>query len=177
MFKNQTVRQMGYCVEDVRTAVQRHHDLFGSGPFFIAENVVQNVTFRGEEVEFHSTTAFGQWGDLQIEIMQSLPSGPPNILDELYPRGSGRFGLHHITFIVDDFDASVADMEKAGFEVALSSYIDSMDAPAVMIDAVERYGHYIELYPGVRPMVEFYDMVEDAAKDFDGKDLFHEIKI
>lgn len=177
MLPNETIRQMAYCVPDVREFAAQHRALFGSGPFFLAENSRQTVTFLGEETLFCTTAAFGQWGDVQIEIMQSLPDGPPNILDELYPRGSGRFGLHHVAFIVDDFGSSVATLENAGFDVALRAHIEAVDAPSVMVDAVERLGHYIEIYPGVPGMIEFYDMVEEAARNYKGGDLFTKIEL
>ena len=178
MILKEPIRQIGYYVENVREAATRHHELFGSGPYFIAENARMQVEYRGKNIEQVNTAAFGQWGAVQLEIIQGLPDGPDrDVFRELYPKGSGRYGVHHVTIIVDDFDASLAVMEAAGFEVALRLHIEKMDAPSVMLDALDTYGHFIELYPGVQPMVDFYDMVADAAKNFDGKQLFHDVQI
>lgn len=177
MLLNQPVRQLAYYVDDVRAAATRHHEMFGSGPFFIAENLRQPIHYRGRDTELCTSTAFGQWGSMQIELMQASPDGPADILHELYPKGSGRYGLHHVAIIVDDFDAGMAEMKAAGFEEALRSYIPAMDMPAALVDAVATYGHFVELYPAVSKLVGFFDMVADAAKSFNGKQLFHEVKI
>ena len=176
MLLGQPVRQIAYFVDDVRKAAEDHHRLFGSGPFFLIEDIRQEVTYRGEKSVYHHSAAFGQWGEMQVELMQSLSSGP-NILHELYPEGSGRHGLHHVALIVDDIEASVAEFNASGFPEAMRAFMPEMDMTVVLADTVERYGHFVELYPAVPKILDFYDMVKAAAQDFDGKDLIRTFEI
>lgn len=170
MLIDQPIRQIAYFVDDIQRAAERHHQLFGSGPFFHMEEIQQTVTYRGKESEYRHSAAFGQWGAMQIELMQSI-SGGPNILYELYPEGSGTYGLHHVALIARDLEATVAEFGAAGYPEALRAYMPEMDMTVVHVDTLERYGHFVEVYSNAQSILDFYDMVEAAAKDFDGKDL------
>jgi methylmalonyl-CoA/ethylmalonyl-CoA epimerase len=52
-------------------------------------------------------------GGLTIELIQPLKG--PSIYDEFLEKNGE--GLHHLAFMVEDFDTEVADMEKKGFKV------------------------------------------------------------
>jgi hypothetical protein len=56
--------------------------------------------------------AFGKSGDVEIELIEWVSGGCPHkeFLD------SGREGMHHLRFIVDDLDASVNEARSVGFE-------------------------------------------------------------
>lgn len=176
MLNGLNIRQIAYYVEDIHEAAKRHHALFGSGPFFYFENATFPVKYRGQDVEFTHSAVFGQWGSMQVELLSSQDSGP-SILHELYPEGSGRYGMHHVAVIANDYDETIAEAEKGGFPVAQESRIPAMDLDIVMADTVERYGHFLEIYRYVPAIVDFYDMIEDAAKNFDGTNLLREMNL
>ena len=176
MLFGQPIRQIAYYVKDIRQAVERHHKLFGSGPFFLLEDLRLTVNYRGRDLEIGHSAAFGQWGDVQVELMQWF-TGPPSVIHDLYPQGSGRYGLHHVAVIADDLDAAIADMASAGLHEAMRSSLPAWDMTVVMIDAIDTYGHFIEIYQSVPSLVEFYDMVERAAEDFQGDHLLREMTL
>ena len=169
------VRQVAYFVPDAVAAARDHARLFGSGPFFVAEHIpLRKALHRGREAYLDHTSAYGQWGDVMIEFVQQNNAGP-SAFHDVYPEGSGRSGFHHVALIVDDLASSRRAFAGAGLTEAL--YAEMNDGFAfVMVDAVERHGHMIELYEGVAALTGFYAMVKNAAKGFDGTDPIRPIK-
>ena len=157
------VRQIAYAVDDARKAAERHHALFGSGPFFVLDNIPLKVSLhRGEPAPFDHTSAYGQWGEVMIEFMQQNNEGPSAVRDMYAP---GQEGFHHVALIVDSLPEARAHFAAEGLEEAL--YAEMEDGFAfVMVDGRERYGHMIELYEGAESLLGFYDYVKKSAGDF-----------
>ena len=176
MLLNQPIRQIAYFVDDVRATVERHHKLFGSGPYFIMEDLRVPITYRGHDIELSHTAAFGQWGSMQVEIMR-WESSPRSVIQDFMPQGKTQSGFHHVAMLVDDLQATTADMNAAGFEEILRCPLQEWNMTAVFFDTMDAYGHFVEVYERVPPMVEFYDVVEKAARNFDGTDLFRDVPI
>ncbi|MEJ2408753.1 MAG: VOC family protein [Novosphingobium sp.] len=172
----QPVRQIAYVVDDVRKAAEHHHALFGSGPFFVRDEFSVTVNLHGEEVEFLHSVGFGQWGSVQIELLQAHDDRP-SILNKRHPFGSGTYGMHHVAVFADDLVSTIRDLEAKGFPL----FFDYGDADkglrAVMMDTWERHGHFLELYQKGPFVDHFYDMVEEAAKGFQGEDLIRPLKL
>jgi hypothetical protein len=175
MMNRHPVRQIAYFVPDIRAAALAHSQLYGSGPYFIAEHIPLKVSLhRGREAPLDHSSAYGQWGEVMIEFVQQNNAGP-SAFHDLYPEGSGRGGIHHMALIVPSLAEVRNEFREEGFEEAL--YAEMNDGFAfVMVDAVARYGHMIELYEGVKSLTGFYDTVKAAAAKFDGKDPLREIR-
>ncbi len=173
MLAGHPIRQIAYFVDDVRAAAERHVQLYGSGPYFIAEHIqLRRALHRGQEVALDHSSAYGQWGSLMVEFVQQNDPGPSPFRD-MFP--DGREGLHHIALIVDDLGAARARFESDGIETAL--HAEMMDGfTFLMMDATARYGHMIELYEGVPALTGFYDMVQRASIGFDGRDPVRDIR-
>ena len=96
------VVQVAYFVPDVRDAARRMVDLHGAGPFHVIEKIeLAWGEVRGEPHDFLHTSAYGQSGDIMVELVQQDREGP-SPLREMY--APGRFGLHHMAVMVDDLD-------------------------------------------------------------------------
>lgn len=171
-FSHHPIRQIAYFVQDVRVAAERHSALYGSGPYFVAEHIaLRRAVHRGVEGVLDHSSAYGQWGELMIEFVQQNDPGP-SVFREMYP--DGREGMHHVALIVDDLAVARARFEDAGMPVAL--HAEMMDGfTFLMMDAVARYGHFVELYEGAPVLTGFYDMVRETARGFDGRDVIREI--
>lgn len=170
----QPIRQIAYFVADIRVAATRHHALFGSGPFFVADHIATPVVrHRGRVAALDHSAAYGQWGPIMVEFVQQNDAGP-SAFHDMYPKYSGREGLHHVALFVDDLDAEIARYEQAGHAVALHAEMASGFAFA-MIDTVALYGHMIELYRPEPSLTGFYAMVADAARDGVGDALLRPI--
>ena len=73
MFKLGPPKQIAYAVPDAFEAAKRWAKDFGAGPFFISEHIpVTDVSYRGSPSSFDHTSAYGQWGDIMVELVQDL---------------------------------------------------------------------------------------------------------
>ncbi|MCW1382782.1 VOC family protein [Novosphingobium sp. KCTC 2891] len=168
------IRQVAYFCADVRAAARAHHAAFGSGPFFVADNIpLARAVHRGVERVLDHSSAYGQWGEVMVEFVQQNNAGPSPFHD-LYPEGSGRFGLHHVAVWVDDVDAAIARFDAAGAPCALRAEMNDGFVFA-FADTSPTLGHMTELYTPVPVLADFYTMVSDAAKSYRGGDIIIDI--
>jgi hypothetical protein len=173
MFEGRAVRQLGYFVKEVREAARQHVALYGSGPFIVMPRLVLPVRHRGQEMELDLTLAFGQWGAMQVELIQQNNKGPSPFHD-VYPEGSGTYGFHHVAYFVDDVAAAREQCVKAGHPEATKIYMpDGSDA--FYADARPTFGHYLEVYGRVPLIVASYDYVAKIAKGWDGKNPVRDV--
>ena len=169
------IRQIAYFGPDARAAAIQHSQVYGSGPFFVAEHIpLRRAVHRGVERTLDHTSAYGQWGPIMVEFVQQNNPGP-SAFHDVYPEGSGRSGIHHVALFVDDIHAAIAAHNTQGRETALFAEMNDGFAFA-MIDARAELGHMIELYQPVPQLTGFYDMVAAAAKKFDGSNPLRTIK-
>lgn len=158
------IRQVAYFCADVRAAAAAHHDAFGSGPYFVADNIpLARSVHRGTERLLDHTSAYGQWGDVMIEFVAQNNPGPSPFHD-LYPEGSGRYGLHHVAVFVDDVDAALADFATRGAPAAFRAEMADGFVWA-FADTSATLGHMTELYAPTPSLTGFYAMVANAAQD------------
>ena len=123
---------------------------------------------RGIARPLDHSSAYGQWGEVMIELVVQH-NADPSALHDMYPHGSGRFGIHHTALFVDDLPAAIAAFAAEG--LPLAQYAETTGGTAfAFIDAVARYGHMIELYEPTPALTGFYAMVAKAAENWDGSD-------
>lgn len=169
------LRQVAFFVEDVREAARAHHAAFGSGPFFVADNIpLARAVHRGVERELDHTSAYGQWGEVMVEFVAQNNPGPSPFRD-LYPEGSGRWGMHHIAIFVDDVDAEIARFSASGAPCALRAEMTDGFVFA-FADTVATMGVMTELYAPAPVLLDFYAMVAQAATDYRGGDPIQTIR-
>jgi catechol 2,3-dioxygenase-like lactoylglutathione lyase family enzyme len=164
------VRQLAYFVPDIEAAAREHSRAFGSGPFFTFNHVpLTQSMHRGVERPFDHSSAYGQWGDVMVEFVQQH-NPDPSACHDLYPVGSGHFGLHHTAVWVDDLHVAIARFESAGMPLAQIS-TTAFGTEFAFVDASQSLGHMIELYEGNEGLRSFYAMVRDAAQGWDGSNV------
>ena len=161
------VRQLAYYVPDIEAAAIAHSRAFGSGPFFTFFNVpLVSSIHRGVEREFDHSSAYGQWGSVMIEFV-ALHSDAPSAICDVFPKGSGRYGLHHTAVWVDQLEQAISDFEAQGMELAQLS-TTAFGTSFAFIDARSQLGHMIELYEQSEGIEGFYTMIRTAAENWDG---------
>ena len=160
------INQIAYVVEDAEKAAREHSALFGSGPFFYMPAMTSKVMFKGEEIDLTMKTVYGQFGDKQIEMIQVMSE--PNPYFE-----KGRFGFHHFSNWVDDYDAAFKLFTDAGFE-PLFTMKSGGGLQVCYMDTWEKWGHYVEFHV---PVTGMWDYVAAAAKDWDGTDPYREFQM
>ena len=165
------VVQIAYHVPDIRLAAASMHERFGAGPFFLNENILlETAIHRGESVEFIHSSAFGQWGDVMVELTRQENDASHTPFRDLFKPGES--GLHHTAIIVDSFDETVAHFASMGFDLATRCRTRHGGVEFGFIDAIGTLGHMIEIYEGSQSLRGFYAMIREASADWDGKDLF-----
>lgn len=144
----------------------------GIGPFFVFDEVGVVSHYRGEGLPFTARVAFVYSGDSCIEIISPSAGGISVYFDEFLSRNPPG-GLHHIAYYSEDFDATLAMMEKAGKPLR------------IVVDTRERSsGEQVEIYcepvgvdnpiayqlmrPG--PIDSWFAAIHRAAAQWDGTD-------
>jgi hypothetical protein len=155
------MRQLAYFVPDIRVAATRHNALYGSGPFFVADNIPLRCSrYRGIDAKLDHSAAYGQFGAVMVEFVQQNNAGH-SAFHDMYPEGSGRGGVHHVALFVDDLHAAAADYAAQDCAMALYAEMDSGFAFAMM-DTSAQLGHMTELHQPEKRLTDFYAMVAAA---------------
>jgi hypothetical protein len=159
--------QVAYVVPDVEQAALRWAAEFGAGPFFINSHIaVSNVVHRGVAAEFDHTSAYGQWGDLMVELVHDHGPGPSVVRERFAPHESG---LHHFAYMVDDFDVALAGLAASGYPVAMSA-VTLGGTRFAFVDGLASHGHFFEVYQRSDRLLAFYGRVRTASLEWDGVD-------
>jgi hypothetical protein len=159
--------QIAYAVDDLDAAARTWAQRSGAGPFFVVEHIaVKNVRYRGAPATFDHSSAYGQWGDVMVELVKDHTVGPSPVRDVVGEHGTG---LHHLAYFVSDLVAESARLDAVGWPQALYAETNSGTA-FVFHDATAELGHMIELYVASESLQGFYAMVAEAANGWDGRD-------
>ncbi len=157
--------QIAYFVSDVRAAATRMHQRFGAGPFYLAERIeLAESSHRGHSCPFLHSSAYGQWGEIMLELVQQDGEGPSPFRD-MY--AAGEEGLHHLAFFVDDLSLAIDEHASAGMPLATRARTQS-GVEFAFVDATATLGHMLELYTPEANLKSFYELVRSSAKGWDG---------
>lgn len=104
------IDQIGFVVRDLREWTQRYEPAFG--PFHFMDGSVKAADYRGRQEDVELQIAFGRSGDLEIELIEWQSGHSPH--REFIE--SGREGMHHIRFRVEDTDHWIEQIRPLGFE-------------------------------------------------------------
>ncbi|MBS1862111.1 MAG: VOC family protein [Actinobacteria bacterium] len=139
--------QVGIAVPDLEAAVEGFRAVTGCGPLEVwtydRSELVRESTFRGEDAPYAARIAIGL-GSTQVEYMEPLPGGVSIVHDHVERHG---YGLHHLGFKADDFEAASARMEEAGFPIiqTISGWGLDGDGAAVFFDTLDQLGFWVEI--------------------------------
>lgn len=175
-FGGRPIEQVAYYVPDVEAAARQHSAQFGSGPWFKLPRVASTGEYRGTMVEYETEAVFGQWGAVMVEFLTQT-GGQDTVMNELH-RTRGTYGLHHMSYFVDDLDAEVARLKGLGFEAAFRG--NSARLPGfrfAFIDAISTLGHFLEVYEPLPRLVQLFDQCRRAAQGFDGTNLIRDLDL
>ncbi|RVW02725.1 VOC family protein [Rhodococcus xishaensis] len=156
--------QMGYVVADLDAAVD--HWITGArvGPWTVFRDVTLHGRYAGADTVVTMDVAMGYTGALQIELMQITSSTPSPYTDGA---GEPLLGPHHMAWITDDLDESLASARSRGLEelfVAESpftrvAYVYSPAQPGLVFEYIQS--------AGMRAMLEYGI---EQARTWDGSD-------
>lgn len=147
--------QIAYAVPnavDLRRRADEFGAATGAGPFVVVEHVaLERALVRGAASSFDHSSAYGQWGDLMVELVQ-----------EHTPPVAEVVGVHHLAYFVDDLNDAITWCERRGWPLALDA-TTAGGQRFVFADARAECGHLIEMYEPNEKLLGFYEHVRRLA--------------
>jgi methylmalonyl-CoA/ethylmalonyl-CoA epimerase len=150
---------IGWVVRDCAAAQQELSARLGAGPFLSAgdESRFDQALVHGKPTPFSLKIAFGALDGVVLELLEPLDDRSPHA-EFLAERGEG---LHHLAFLVTDFDEQLAAVREADPQANLLIdgtgpgnpvrwvYIDEGNAHGTVIELLERTPQSEALFAGV----------------------------
>jgi catechol 2,3-dioxygenase-like lactoylglutathione lyase family enzyme len=133
------IDQVGYVVRDLDATLARYDALFG--PFTRLDTDLAGVWYRGTPADVSLRLAFGRSGDVEIEFIQPIAGASPHT--EFL--ASGREGIHHVRYRVDDARATIAALGTLGFSPiwrhhmghSLIAYLEHASRDGVVVEVLQ----------------------------------------
>lgn len=159
-----TVVQIAYLVDDLPAAAVEWATGRGAGPFLIRHHAAMACTDgHGRPGSFLHSSAYGQWGDVQVELVQVHSATPAPLAEEL----AAPIGVHHMATFVASFDGAQQRLAGLG-QPAVMTATTTSGMRFGFHDARATLGHFLELYEPTEAVVRLYSAVRAAARDWDG---------
>jgi hypothetical protein len=158
--------QVAYHVPDPVVAAERCARDYGWGPFVLLEHIaLERSLHRGTPRPFDHTSAYGQAGDVMVELI-TQHDDTPSALRDLYAQHQS--GVHHVACFVDDLRAELQRFRDRGVAVALDART-STGVDFAMVDLSDELGHMLELYEPGEDLRRFYAHVRKLADGWTGE--------
>lgn len=162
--------QIAYKVENIREAARQFSELTGAGPFLVIDNVGIEAAFHPYEgapdaqpALLDHSIAIGQWGDVQVELVEHHVLEPAGVAEGFASSG---VGLNHVAFFAEDLDAESARLRDLGAE----QIIEGRTPFVRFAFFVQPGGGVLECYQRGPHILDTYDKVRELARDWDGSD-------
>jgi Glyoxalase/Bleomycin resistance protein/Dioxygenase superfamily len=158
--------QVAYAVDDVDAGAHAFAERVGAGPFFVRRHIeLARASRAGEPAVFDHSSAYGQWGAVQLELVH-VHTAQPTLLADIVER---RAGIHHVAWFVSDVDAEQRRLAGFGWPEVLVAETAS-GLRFAFHDARAELGHLVEIYEPSDRLVAFYASVAEAAVGWSGDD-------
>ncbi|MEP6547114.1 MAG: VOC family protein [Gammaproteobacteria bacterium] len=165
--------QIAYHVPDPERAARGFANSFGWGPFFLLEHIaLSRCLYRGAPASFDHSSAYGQAGDIMIELITQHDEAP-SVLRDRYARDE--VGVHHVAHFVPDLHDALNEARAAGREIALDA-CTATGTSFAMLDTSLELGHMLELYEPAGDLLKFYRYVRRAAQGWDGAEPLRRLR-
>jgi catechol 2,3-dioxygenase-like lactoylglutathione lyase family enzyme len=157
--------QIAYAVDDVEAAAREFARRLGAGPFFLRHHIELAVaSHRGGPATFDHSSAYGQWGAVQVELVRVHTAEPAALAAVVLGPG-----LHHVAWFVADIEAERSRLEALGWPEVLAAETAG-GVRFAFHDARAELGHLVEIYEPAGRLLSFYAAVAAAATGWDGTD-------
>jgi len=115
-------------------------------------------SYRGKPADYSIHISLGYAGEQQLELIQPI-SGESLYSEHITRCGPG---LHHVAWIPDDFDATIAQAEAGGIEITQRGTFGGMDY--AYLDCSAGGAPHVELMKLTPEMRTFFDTLRDAHR-------------
>lgn len=157
--------QIAYAVDHLEHEAEIFSERFGAGPFFVRHHPPFEASHQGRPAVFNHSSAYGQWGDVQVELVRFGECSPLS----LHRCVVAASGLHHMAMFVESLPAEQVRLEALGMPCVMLSTTPS-GLRFAFHDGRARLGCFIEIYEPADSVQRLYRKVRDAAADWDGRD-------
>jgi catechol 2,3-dioxygenase-like lactoylglutathione lyase family enzyme len=165
------IRQAGYVVRDIEASMAYWSETLGVGPWFYNPRVpIRNYRYKGQAHEVHNSVALANSGPLQVELIQTRNDAPSMYRDFIQ---AGNWGLQHVAYWTEQFDADMERLAKEGFEVQMSGEVGERGRFVYFAPkdhAGLHPGTVIELSEVAGPKGKLFRMIREASEGWDGRD-------
>ena len=159
--------QMAYVVADLRAAIGHWTTTLRVGPWFVLERFTGvDPVYRGQPSRAEVSLAMSFAGHMNIELIQAV-NDAPSVYRELIERRG--YGFHHFGVATWNFDAAVAQHERAGHALAFRLAVPSGGRVGYM-DTTAVLPGYTELIELGGAFEEVFGRFYRASLRWDGKD-------
>jgi hypothetical protein len=162
------IRQMGYVVRDIESAMRHWTKVIGIGPFFYFERVpMEDFTYRGKPSPIELSIALANSGALQVELIQQRNEAPSMYLDFLR---AGSEGLHHLAYWTETFDADLARIAAAGYKIGQSGWVGGPDGRFIYFLTENHPGTVVEISEISGRKGKSFRRIAEASRTWDGSE-------
>lgn len=159
------IRQNGYVVRDIEAALRHWTETLGVGPFYYFERVpMEDFRYRGEPSPLEVSIALGNWGTLQIELIQPRNDAPSMYRDFL---AAGNEGLQHVAVWTEQMDVDLLAIAAAGFEIGQAGRIGK-SGRFVYLETETHPGTVVEVSEVSGGKGRFFERIAREALHWDG---------
>jgi hypothetical protein len=145
--------QLGYVYNDIEKYARIMESFLGASKFVISEPLDIDIFIRGVKKKTTLKSGFGKIFDTEIELLQPIEGN--SIYTEFL--NSGREGLHHISYKVENISSYIDKFKKEGVQVLqwgiliklVYVYLNTEKILGVIFELTE------ELKRGMRKMLNF----------------------
>jgi hypothetical protein len=163
--------QQAYVVDDIDAAVDYWVKTWKVGPFYVLRHAQwENLRYRGRPATVDASFAMAQAGPIQIELCQQH-NDAPSCYRDVFP--AGHQGFHHVATVTDDYEAEIARLSTAGFDIAMEGTFGEMKFAYVDTRAVA--GFMTEVISNWAPVSESHRMIAEASFGWDGRDPLRDL--
>jgi hypothetical protein len=163
-----TIVQLAYVVDDLRSAAAKWAAALGAGPFFVYSHLPMTVRHNGHPAVMDHSAAFGQWGEVMVELIEYHQIEPPELATEL----SHRDGVHHVAWFAPSLEAEQLRLESNGWPEVLNMEADG--GIRMAFHRASTLGHLVEVYEACPALLALYRKVAEAAHGWDGSEPVRE---
>jgi hypothetical protein len=161
------IRQNGYVVRDIEAALEHWTQVLGVGPFHYFEQVpIEDFHYRGAPSPIEVSIALGNWGALQIELIQQRNDAPSMYRDFL---AAGHEGLQHVAVWTNRMDEELDAISRAGYDVGQSGRV-GRNGRFVYLSTQAHPGTVVEVSEVSGGKGGFFEQIAREAADWDGSD-------
>lgn len=161
------IRQLGYVVDDIESAMDHWSRVMGVGPWYYNPKVpIEEYRYDGKPYEVHNAVALANSGFIQVELIETRNDAPSMYRDF---KLAGHRGLQHVAYWTQDYDADLARMEANGFTQKMSGKVGA-NGRFVYFDREAHPGTVIELSEVLGPKGRLFDLIRESSVGWDGRD-------